>query len=123
MSRGNFAPHVQRRPSQQIAKRFCLRMRLSREGNCNRPAASIAIMAKGDSNMGFSAKDMKSTEEQMIHGRAGHLLRRAAKATNGDLVAGQKAISKRRRIERLHKVFEKLGKQPSGIRPRVGSSR
>ena len=76
--------------------------------------------------MGFFTKDIKSMEDLLIHGLQDiyyaeqqivkSLPKMIEKATNRDLVAGLKGHLEEtnKQIERLEKVFEKLGKQPSG---------
>ena len=77
--------------------------------------------------MGFFSKDIKSMEDLFLHGLqdiyyAEHQITRALpkmieQATNRDLSKGLETHlgETRKQIERLEKVFEKLGKQPSGI--------
>jgi ferritin-like metal-binding protein YciE len=126
------APHIHRGSSQQVREAF-----LS-IGHVNPPNAlvpkgelqpalprSIAIIPRR-SNMGFFTKDIKSMEDLLIHGLQDiyyaeqqivkSLPKMIEKATNRDLVAGLKGHLEEtnKQIERLEKVFEKLGKQPSG---------
>jgi ferritin-like metal-binding protein YciE len=87
---------------------------------------SIAIIAKGDSNMGIFTKDIKTMEDLLIHGLQDiyyaeqqiikSLPKMIEKATNRDLATGLKAHLEEtnKQVERLQKVFEKLGKEPSG---------
>jgi ferritin-like metal-binding protein YciE len=86
----------------------------------------IAIIAKGDVDMGIFTKDIKSMEDLLTHGLQDiyyaeqqilkALPKMIDKATNRDLVAGLKnhLEETNKQVERLQKVFEKLGKQPSG---------
>jgi ferritin-like metal-binding protein YciE len=76
--------------------------------------------------MGFFTKDIKSMEDLLLHGLqdiyyAEQQILKALptmidKATNRDLVAGLKAHLEEtnKQVERLDKVFAKLGKEPSG---------
>ena len=76
--------------------------------------------------MGFFTKDIKSMEDLLIHGLqdiyyAEHQITKALpkmieQATNRDLAASLKSHLEetRQQIGRLDKVFEKLGKKPSG---------
>jgi ferritin-like metal-binding protein YciE len=76
--------------------------------------------------MGFFTKDIKNMEELLMHGLqdiyyAEHQITKAlpkmiSQATNRDLSAGLKAHldETNNQIERLKRVFEKLGKEPSG---------
>src|ERR1700745_3294066 len=78
--------------------------------------------------MGIFTKDIKSMEDLLIHGLQDiyyaeqqiikSLSTMIEKATNRDLVAGLKGHLEEtnKQVERLQKVFEKLGKQPSGMR-------
>jgi ferritin-like metal-binding protein YciE len=87
---------------------------------------SIAIIAKGDSNMGIFTKDIKTMEDLLVHGLQDiyyaeqqiikSLPKMIEKATNPDLATGLKAHLEEtnKQVERLQKVFEKLGKEPSG---------
>jgi ferritin-like metal-binding protein YciE len=77
--------------------------------------------------MGIFTKDIKSIEDLLIHGLQDiyyaeqqivkSLPEMIEKATNRDLVAGLKdhLEETKKQIERLQKVFAKLGKQPSGM--------
>ena len=77
--------------------------------------------------MGIFTKDIKSMEDLLIHGLQDiyyaeqqivkSLPEMIEKATNRDLVAGLKGHLEetKKQIERLQKVFAKLGKQPSGM--------
>jgi ferritin-like metal-binding protein YciE len=79
-----------------------------------------------DYPMGLFSKDIKSMEDLLIHGLqdiyyAEHQITKALpkmieQATNRDLAAALKSHLEetRKQIERLDKVFEKLGKKPSG---------
>ena len=76
--------------------------------------------------MGLFTQDIKTMEDLFLHGLqdiyyAENQITKALpkmieKATNRDLAAGLKAHLEetQKQIERLNKVFEKLGKQPSG---------
>jgi len=76
--------------------------------------------------MGFFTKDIKTMEDMFLHGLqdiyyAEHQITKAQPkmielATNRDLSKGLSSHLEetRKQIERLEKVFEKLGKQPSG---------
>lgn len=76
--------------------------------------------------MGIFTKDIKSMEDLLIHGLHDiyyaeqqiikSLPDMIEKATNRDLVAGLKGHLEEtnKQVERLQKVFEKLGEQPSG---------
>lgn len=76
--------------------------------------------------MGFFTKDIQSMEDLLIHGLQDiyyaeqqitkALPKMIEQATNRDLAAGLKnhLEETRKQIERLDKVFEKLGKKPSG---------
>ncbi len=76
--------------------------------------------------MGLFTKDIKTMEDLLLHGLqdiyyAEQQITKALpkmidKATNRDLIAGLKAHLEEtnKQIERLEKVFAKLGKQPSG---------
>jgi ferritin-like metal-binding protein YciE len=76
--------------------------------------------------MGFFTKDIKTMEDMFLHGLqdiyyAEHQIAKALPkmielATNRDLSKGLSSHLEetRKQIERLDKVFEKLGKQPSG---------
>ena len=75
--------------------------------------------------MGIFTKDIKSMDDMLLHGLqdiyyAEHQILKALpkmidKATNRDLATGLKnhLEETNRQVERLQKVFEKLGKQPS----------
>jgi len=94
--------------------------------NSSRSAAFHCINAKGGAEMGIFTKDIKSMEDLLIHGLHDmyyaeqqiikSLPDMIEKATNRDLVAGLKGHLEEtnKQVERLQKVFEKLGKQPSG---------
>src|SRR5258707_11752685 len=76
--------------------------------------------------MGIFTKDIESMEDLLIHGLQDiyyaeqqiikSLPKMIEKATNHDLVAGLKGHLEEtnKQVERLQKVFEKLGKEPSG---------
>ena len=76
--------------------------------------------------MGFFSKDIKTMEDLLLHGLqdiyyAEHQITKALPkmidlATNRDLSKGLSSHLEetRKQIERLDRVFEKLGKQPSG---------
>src|ERR1700679_4368710 len=76
--------------------------------------------------MGIFTKDIKSMEDLLLHGLQdiyyaeqqilNALPKMIEKATNRDLVTGLKSHLEEtnKQVERLQKVFEKLGKQPSG---------
>ena len=76
--------------------------------------------------MGIFTKDIKSMEDLLIHGLQDiyyaeqqivkSLPKMIEKATNRDLIGGLKGHLEEtnKQIERLQKVFERLGKQPSG---------
>src|SRR3954471_21214923 len=76
--------------------------------------------------MGLFAKDIKSMDDLFLHGLqdiyyAEHQITRALpkmieQATNRDLSKGLQIHLEetKKQIERLEKVFEKLGKQPGG---------
>jgi ferritin-like metal-binding protein YciE len=78
------------------------------------------------SNMGIFTKDIKSMEDLLIHGLQDiyyaeqqilkSLPKMIDKATNRELVTGLKnhLEETNKQVERLQKVFEKLGKQASG---------
>jgi ferritin-like metal-binding protein YciE len=84
------------------------------------------LSQKETSNMGIFTKDIKSMEDLLIHGLQDiyyaeqqilkSLPKMIEKATNRDLVNGLKSHLEEtnKQVERLQKVFEKLGKQPSG---------
>ena len=75
--------------------------------------------------MGFFTKDIKSMEDLLIHGLQDiyyteqqivkSLPKMIEKATNRDLIAGLKGHLEEtnKQIERLDKVFEKVGQRPS----------
>jgi ferritin-like metal-binding protein YciE len=87
---------------------------------------SIAIISKERSVMGIFTKDIKTMEDLLIHGLQDiyyaeqqiikSLPKMIDKSTNRDLAAGQKSHLEEtnKQVERLQKVFEKLGKEPSG---------
>jgi ferritin-like metal-binding protein YciE len=87
---------------------------------------SIVIITKGDIAMGIFTKDIKSMEDLLLHGLQdiyyaeqqilNALPKMIEKATNRDLVTGLKSHLEEtnKQVERLQKVFEKLGKEPSG---------
>jgi ferritin-like metal-binding protein YciE len=87
---------------------------------------SIVIITKGDVAMGIFTKDIKSMEDLLLHGLQdiyyaeqqilNALPKMIEKATNRDLVTGLKSHLEEtnKQVERLQKVFEKLGKEPSG---------
>jgi ferritin-like metal-binding protein YciE len=96
-------------------------------GNWGRPAAfRFHHCDEERQNMGIFTKDIKSMADLLIHGLQDiyyaeqqiirSLPKMIEKATNRDLVAGLKGHLEEtnKQIERLQKVFEKLGKQPSG---------
>src|SRR5258705_13822314 len=133
MSRG-MSPHtsIAAHPN-RLAKRLSighviLQMRFSWRGTATAQRRSIAIIAKGDVEMGIFTKDIKSMEDLLIHGLQDiyyaeqqivkSLPKMIEKATNRDLVAGLKGHLEEtnKQIERLQKVFEKLGKEPSGTK-------
>ena len=76
--------------------------------------------------MGLFTKDIKTMDDLLLHGLqdiyyAEHQILKALpkmidKATNRDLVTGLKnhLEETNKQVERLEKVFEKLGKSPSG---------
>ena len=76
--------------------------------------------------MGFFTKDIKTMEDLLLHGLQDiyyaeqqiikSLPKMIEKATNRDLVTGLKGHLEEtnKQVERLQKVFEKLGKEPSG---------
>src|SRR6476661_9500615 len=76
--------------------------------------------------MGFFTKDIKTMEDLLLHGLQDiyyaeqqiikSLPKMIENATNRDLVAGLKGHLEEtnKQVERLQKVFEKLGKEPSG---------
>jgi ferritin-like metal-binding protein YciE len=78
--------------------------------------------------MGIFTKDIKTMDDLLLHGLqdiyyAEHEITKALpkmidKATNRDLSTGFKTHLEetRKQIERLDKVFQKLGKQPSGTK-------
>jgi ferritin-like metal-binding protein YciE len=82
--------------------------------------------AEPDREMGIFTKDIKSMEDLLVHGLQDiyyaeqqilkALPKMIDKATNRDLVTGLKnhLEETNRQVERLQKVFEKLGKKPSG---------
>jgi ferritin-like metal-binding protein YciE len=77
--------------------------------------------------MGIFTKDIKTMEDLLIHGLQDiyyaeqqiikSLPKMIDKANNRDLVAGLKGHLEEtnKQVERLQKVFEKLGKEPSGM--------
>jgi len=77
--------------------------------------------------MGIFTKDIKSMDDLLIHGLQDiyyaeqqilkSLPKMIDKATNRDLIAGLKnhLEETKNQVERLDKVFAKLGKQPSGM--------
>jgi ferritin-like metal-binding protein YciE len=89
------------------------------------PRSSL-IIPKGDVHMGFFTKDIKSMEDLLLHGLQDiyyaeqqivkSLPKMIEKATNRDLVTALKGHLEEtnKQIDRLQKVFEKLGKEPSG---------
>src|SRR5580765_3073281 len=97
-------------------------------GEERRPTSGVPLpsLQKERPNMGIFTKDIKSMEDLLIHGLQDiyyaeqqiikSLPKMIEKATNRDLVAGLKGHLEEtnKQIERLQKVFEKLGKQPSG---------
>jgi ferritin-like metal-binding protein YciE len=90
------------------------------------PDVPLPSLRKGEVDMGIFTKDIKSMEDLLIHGLQDiyyteqqitkALPKMIDKATNRDLVTGLKnhLEETNKQIERLQKVFEKLGKEPSG---------
>jgi ferritin-like metal-binding protein YciE len=86
------------------------------------------LPAKGDIEMGIFTRDIKSMEDLLVHGLQDiyyaeqqilkALPKMIDKASNRELVTGLKnhLEETNKQVERLQKVFEKLGKQPSGTR-------
>jgi ferritin-like metal-binding protein YciE len=84
------------------------------------------LPAKGDIEMGFFTKDIKSMEDLLVHGLQDiyyaeqrilkALPKMIDKTSNRELVTGlnNHLEETNKQVERLQKVFEKLGKQPSG---------
>jgi ferritin-like metal-binding protein YciE len=84
------------------------------------------LLRKETSDMGIFTKDIKSMEDLLIHDLQDiyyaeqqilkSLPKMIEKATNRDLVTGLKSHLEEtnKQVERLQKVFEKLGRQPSG---------
>jgi len=80
-----------------------------------------------EKQMGFFTKDIKTMEDMFVHGLqdiyyAEHQITKALpkmieKATNRDLAAGLKLHLEetRAQIERLQKVFQKLGREPQAV--------
>jgi ferritin-like metal-binding protein YciE len=125
------APHLQRRPSRQTgqAVQSIRHIDLPRSPLLEpQPRNSVPspLSQKETSNMGIFTKDIKSMEDLLIHGLQDiyyaeqqilkSLPQMIEKATNRDLVTGLKSHLEEtnKQVERLQKVFEKLGKQPSG---------
>jgi ferritin-like metal-binding protein YciE len=93
-----------------------------------RPGIGVPSLlpAKGDIEMGIFTKDIKSMEDLLVHGLQDiyyaeqqilkALPKMIDKATNRELSTGLKnhLEETNKQVERLQKVFEKLGKQPSG---------
>ena len=116
----------------KLAKRSCLiPSRFSEcpdHGEERRPTSGVPSpsVQKERLNMGIFTKDIESMEDLLIHGLQHiyyaeqqiikSLPKMIEKATNLDLVAGLKGHLEEtnKQVERLQKVFEKLGKQPSG---------
>jgi ferritin-like metal-binding protein YciE len=83
---------------------------------------------KEENSMGFFTKDIKTMDDLLIHGLQDiyyaeqqilkALPKMIDKASNRELVTGLKnhLEETNKQVERLQKVFEKLGKQPSGTR-------
>src|SRR4051794_5316573 len=81
---------------------------------------------RGGAQMGLFTQDIKTMEDLFLHGLQDiyyaeqqitkALPKMIEKATNRDLVAGFKThlVETNAQIERLEKVFEKLGQKPSG---------
>jgi ferritin-like metal-binding protein YciE len=86
----------------------------------------MPITFVGDQLMGLFTKDIKTMEDLLLHGLQDiyyaeqqitkALPKMIENATNRDLIAGLKAHLEEtnKQIERLDKVFAKLGKQPGG---------
>src|SRR5258705_2274113 len=122
----SIAAHPNRLAKRLSIGHVILQMRFSWRGTATAQRRSIAIIAKGDVEMGIFTKDIKSMEDLLIHGLQDiyyaeqqivkSLPKMIEKATNRDLVAGLKGHLEEtnKQVERLQKVFEKLGKQPSG---------
>ena len=127
------APNVHSRPAQQVREAFLsirhwhLRMQLYRR-NRERTSAFHCHHCKRSLGMGLFTKDIKTMEDLLLHGLQDiyyaeqqiikSLPKMIEKATNRDLVAGLKGHLEEtnKQIERLQKVFEKLGKEPSGTK-------
>src|SRR5215204_4988216 len=89
-------------------------------------AGGVPMASQKESQMGIFTKDIKSMEDLLIRGLQDiyyteqqiikSLPKMIEKATNRDLVAGLKAHLEEtnKQVERLQKVFEKLGKEASG---------
>jgi ferritin-like metal-binding protein YciE len=129
------APDIQGRPSKQVGEAFfcvghpepsplrCVVMDGNRQSGSDVPLLSLR---KEISVMGIFTKDIKSMEDLLVHGLQDiyyaeqqilkALPKMIDKATNRDLVTGLKSHLEEtnRQVERLQKVFEKLGKEPSG---------
>ena len=123
------APYVHSGASQQVGEGVSSSVppnALKEEGTAAIQPRSIAIIAKGDVEMGIFTKDIKTMEDLLTHGLLDiyyaeqqiikSLPKMIDKATNRDLVAGLKGHLEEtnKQVERLQKVFEKLGKEPSG---------
>ncbi|MEH2560841.1 ferritin-like metal-binding protein YciE [Bradyrhizobium sp. AZCC 2289] len=125
-------PYVQSGPSQQAGEAV-LSMHLDSpecpdhgEELRSTSGVPLPIVGKETSDMGIFTKDIKSMEDLLIHGLQDiyyaeqqiikSLPTMIEKATNRDLVAGLKGHLEEtnKQVERLQKVFEKLGKQPTG---------
>jgi ferritin-like metal-binding protein YciE len=121
-------PNFHSGPAQQVREAFLsirhwpLRMYLYRR---NRERTSAF---QGSRGMGLFTKDIKTMEDLLLHGLQDiyyaeqqivkSLPKMIEKATNRDLIAGLKGHLEEtnKQIERLQKVFEKLGKEPSGTK-------
>jgi len=121
------APYVHSGASQQVGEAVLIRPCRSsecgdrQEGTAAIQPRSIAIIAKGDVEMGIFTKDIKTMEDLLTHGLLDiyyaeqqiikSLPKMIDKATNRDLVAGLKGHLEEtnKQVERLQKVFEKLG--------------
>ena len=127
------APNVYSGPAQQVREAFLsvrhwhLQMHLYRR-NRERPSAFHCHHCKKELQMGLFTKDIKTMEDLLLHGLQDiyyaeqqivkSLPKMIEKATNRDLIAGLKSHLEEtnKQIERLQKVFEKLGKEPSGTK-------
>jgi ferritin-like metal-binding protein YciE len=129
---GHVTPHVHRGASKQARKMLhsiahsALLISTWEWNSRSRTAFHCHHCEKEASFMGFFTKDIKTMEDLLLHGLQDiyyaeqqilkALPKMIEKATNKDLVTGLKAHLEEtnKQVERLEKVFAKLGKEPSG---------